>query len=422
MSTVTLITLVVILVLLLVLSAFFSSAETAMMALNRYRLRHQIKEGNRAAQRVFYLLKRPDHLLSAILAGNTFANILASSIATLIFAQFLHGNMAIIIASVVLTTLVLLFSELAPKTIAAYHALSWAKSVSLPLYFFLKVMSPFVIIMTSFANGILWIFGFRAHEVKSPDALSADELRSVVSEAKSRIPAKYLTMLVGILDLQQLNVNDIMIPRSEIVSLDLKGSWEDVLTTIKTSQYTRLPVCEGSLENIIGVLHLRDVSNLLVEGTLTPDICRKSLREPYFIPEGTSLYHQLINFQKYKRRSALVVDEYGDVMGFATLEDILEEIVGDFTTNISASKKIASLQSDGSYLLRGNLNIRIVNELMKWDLPAEGPKTLSGLIIDHLQAIPRAPVCVQIGLCQLTAEKIVKNKIKQVRVYWKRKS
>ncbi len=416
MSTIAIVILIVFLILLLLLSAFFSSCETAMMALNRYRLRHQIKEGSRSAQRVFYLLKHPGHLLSAILAGNTFANILASSIATVIFAQFLHGNIAIIVASIAVTLIILLFAEVIPKTIATYYALSWAKTVSLPLYLFLKIVSPFVIVMTLIANEILRIFGFKAIDTKITDALSADELRSVVNEAKNRIPAKYLTMLIGILDLQQLNVNDIMVPRDEMLSLDLQGPWENVLNTIKRSQYTRLPVYEGGLDNITGILHLRDVANLLVNGQLTPEILRQLLRKPYFIPEATSLYQQLIHFQKHKRRSALVVDEYGAVIGLATLEDLLEEIVGDFTTDVSAPKKIASLQKDGSYLLRGNLNIRVVNELMKWNLPIEGPKTLSGLIVDYLQAIPQASVCVQIGIYKLTAEKIVKNKIKQVRV------
>jgi len=415
MSTLTLSILIIILFFLLILSAFFSSAETAMMSLNRYRLRHQMKEGSSAAARVFFLLKRPDYLLGAVLAGNTFANIVASAIATLIFTHFFSEAVAII-ASFILTGVILIFCEVAPKTITSYHALSWAKSISLPLIVLLKVLNPFVVAVTAIANGLLWLVGFRVQEVKSMEALSADELRSVVSETKNRLPAKYLTMLIGILDLQQLSVNDIMVPRDEIYGVDLHADWNAVLKIIGKSEYTRLPVYEGSLEHMVGLLHLRDVAHVLLVGDLTPQVLRSLLREPYFIPEGTSLYDQLLNFQKHKHRSALVVDEYGDVVGLATLEDLLEEIVGDFTTDMSAPKKVAYQQKDGSYLLRGNLNIREVNELMGWSLPTDGPKTLSGLITDHLQAIPQTPVCVRIETYRLTAEKIKKNKIKQVRV------
>lgn len=412
--------LLVVLVLLIALSAFFSSSETAMMALNRYRLRHQAKEGSRSAKRVLHLLNRPDRLLGVILTGNTFANVLASSLATIIFTQLFH-DLGGIIASLVLTLVILIFAEVAPKTLAAFHALAWAKSVSLPLYWILLVLSPLVVAITAMANAVLFLIGLRPKGVNQSDSLSPEELRSVVNEAKNHIPAKYLTMLVGILDLQQLSINDIMVPRDEIIALDLNADWDTALNVIKRSQYTRMPVYTDSLDKVIGILHLRDVSHLLLEGKLTPQLIKALLREPYFIPEATSLYQQLLSFQKHKRRSALVVDEYGAIIGLTTLEDILEEVVGDFTTDASEPKKIADKQKDASYLLKGNVNIRVLNESMGWGLPEDGPKTLGGLITDQLQAIPHGPVCIALEKHVLTVEQVKKNKIKMIRVLPKTK-
>ena len=415
MSTIAVISLAIALFVLLLVSAFFSSSETAMMALNRYKLRHQMKQGVRSAKRVFYLLDRPDRLLGIILTGNTFANIVASSLATLVCTH-LFKEWGALIASVGLTVIILIFAEIAPKTLAAYYALTWAKLTSLPLYLMLVVLSPIVIALTAIANGVLFVFGFRGKRGNNTDSLSADELRSVVNEAKNHIPGKYLNMLLGILDLQQLSINDIMVPRDEIVAIDLQNDWQQILDTIKRSQYTRIPVCHNSLDEVVGILHLRDVSHLLLDGKLTMNLMKALLREPYFVPEATSLYQQLMNFQKRKRRSALVVDEYGAVIGLATLEDILEEVVGDFTTDVSAPSKIAYKQNDGSYLLKGNINLRIANEIMGWGLPENGPKTLGGLMIDVLQTIPSAPVCIEIENYRLTVEQIRKNKIKLVRV------
>lgn len=415
MSIVEVIILVIVLLILLLVSAFFSSSETAMMALNRYKLRHQMKEGNRAAKRVHFLLAKPDRLLGVILTGNTFANIVASSVATIVCTH-LFKEWGAVIASVSLTVIILIFAEIAPKTLAAYYALAWAKLTSFPLLLILKILTPFIALLTAIANAVLYVFGFRRKHGHNHDSLSADELRSVVSEAKSHIPAKYINMLIGILDLQQLSINDTMVPRDEIVYIDLRAPWQDILDTIKRSQYTRIPVCHDSLDEVVGILHLRDVSHLLLDGQLTPNLMRALLREPYFVPEATSLYQQLASFQKRKRRSALVVDEYGAVIGLATLEDILEEVVGDFTTDVSAPTRIAYPQKDGSYLLKGNVNIRNANDILDWTLPEEGPKTLGGLVVDVLQAIPVGPVSIKIKDYQITVEQVRKNKVKLLRV------
>lgn len=384
------------LVVLVFLSAFFSGTETGMMALNRYRLRHLARQGHRSARRVEKMLQRPDRLLGVILIGNNFINNYVATIAA-ILALAWFGNTGAALAPVIITIIMLIFAEVTPKTYAAVKPESVALPASLILQPLMWLLWPLVWFVGTLSNALLRIGGINPGEQAEDDHLSPEELRTVVNEAGGLIPKKHQRMLLNILDLETVTVDDIMIPRSEMVVLDIDDDLPDILNILRAAQHTRLPICRQGPDNIIGILHLRKVNRLLMRDELTrADILQVSV-EPYFVPEGTPLHTQLINFQNVRRRLGIVVDEYGDVQGLITLEDILEEIVGEFTTDLTRTMSDIHPQNDGSYLIDGMANLREINRSLHWQLPTNGPKTLNGLILEHFRDIPENNTSFKIG-------------------------
>jgi Mg2+/Co2+ transporter CorB len=401
--------------LLLLLSAFFSSTETALMSINRYRLRHRARQGHRGARLAEALLERPDRLIGLILLGNNFANILASSLVTII-ALRLGGEGAIAIGAGLLTLVILIFAEVAPKTLAAMNPERIALPAALVYYPLLKLTYPIVWTVNLIANGVLRVLGVSASHVQG-HALSHEELRTVVSEAGALIPKRHQRMLISVLELQDVTVDDIMVPRNEIDGLDLEDDWEDLLEQITESRHTRLPVYHGDLDQVAGILHLRTVMGELAEGDLTREQLVSKALDPYFVPEGTPLHTQLVNFQRAKRRLALVVDEYGDIQGLVTLDDILEEIVGEFTTDPADIYRDVQPEASGSFMVNGTANVRELNRMMGWRLPTDGPKTLNGLILERLETIPQAGATLQLGAYRLEIVQTADNAVRTVRVW-----
>ncbi len=375
------------LVALLILSAFFSGSETALMTLNRYRLRHKAESGNRGAILARRLLERPDKLIGLILLGNNFVNILASSLATIIALE-LGGEGAIAIAAGLLTLVILIFSEVTPKTLAALHPELIAFPAAYVYTPLLKILQPVVWSVNLVTNNLLRLLGVRP-ETQQGHALSQEELRTVVNEAGAMIPERSRDMLLAILDLENATVEDIMIPRSEVEGIDLQDPEDEIVAAVKRSSYTRLPLFDGGLDNVVGVFHARNALSILMERGMVKEHLREIARSPYFVPEGTRLYQQLINFQRGKRRIALVVDEYGDFQGLITLADLLEEIVGEFTTDPADSYPDIHRAEDGSLMIDCSISVRELNRAMRWDLPTRGPKTLNGLILEYLETIPQ---------------------------------
>lgn len=403
-----------VLIFLIILSAFFSGSETGLISLNRYRLRHLAKAGHPGAIRANELLKRPDRLIGIILLGNNFVNILASAIATIIALHFL-GESGVWVATLLLTIFILLFAEVTPKTLAALHPERFAFPASFLLGPLLRIFYPLVWFINTVANGLLRPFGI---DTRSSDqhTLSSEELRTVVNEAGAMIPRRHQKMLLSILDLEKATVEDIMIPRNEISGIDLEDDWDEIIKQITTSQHTRLPVYQDGIDNVIGIVHLRNVLGLYRKGDFDREILRNVIRETYFIPEGTPLNTQLLNFQKQRRRIGLVVDEYGDIQGLVTLDDILEEIVGEFTTDPSASSKDIHPQEDGTFLVDGSANIRELNRVMKWNLPSEGAKTLNGLIVEYMETIPEPGTSMKFSGYPIEIVQASNNAVKTVRI------
>jgi len=402
------------LVFLFFLSAFFSGSETALMSLNRYRLRHLADEGNKAAALAQRLLDKPDRLIGLILLGNNFVNILITQLATIIGLR-LYGDAGIAIATGVLTFMLLIFAEVAPKTLAALHSEKVAFPAAIIYTPLLTVTYPLVWAVNLIANNLLRVMGLPV-ESGSDTALSREELRTVVNEASSLIPGKHRTMLLGILDLEKVTVEDIMVPRNEVNGLDLDDEWEDIVEQITRSPYTRLPVYRGSLDNIIGFLHLRKILHPMLRGELTPETLQQTLREVMYIPEGTSLNRQLLNFQRDRRRIGLVVDEYGDILGLVTMEDLLEEIVGEFTTDPSGYSKHIIPQEDSTWLVDGSTHVREINRTLGWELPTDGPRTLNGIIIEHLEFIPEPGTTLLLEGHPVEVIKTQDNAIQRVRI------
>ncbi|WAD28184.1 HlyC/CorC family transporter [Pseudomonadaceae bacterium T75] len=407
--------LVGLLVFLLLCSAFFSSSETGMLSLNRYRLRHQAKEGHRGAKRAIDLLSRPDRLLGTILVGNNFVNILASSIATVLAMQ-LWGEAGIAIATVGLTILLLIFGEITPKTLAALRPEAIAYPVSLPLSLLQKVLYPLVAMLGWISNGMLRLIGVDPSK-KGTDSLSTEELRSVVRESGSDLPMNRQSMLLGILDLERVTVDDIMIPRNEVAGIDLEDDLEVIVGQLRTTPHTRLPVFHKDINQIEGIVHMRQIARLLSHDQLTKESLLQACNEPYFVPENTPLSTQLLNFQKQKRRIGIVVDEYGDVLGIVTLEDILEEIVGEFSNQDALRSPDIHPQDDGTLVIDGAAYLREINRALGWQLPCDGPKTLNGLITEALEQIPDSGICLQIGLYRLEILQAADNRVKSVRAW-----
>lgn len=395
------------------LSAYFSGSETAMMALNRYRLRHLANEGHRSAKIAERLLERPDRLLSVILIGNNLVNFSAASVATLIALQ-MFGDAGVVFAPVVCTILFLIFAEVAPKTISAAFPEKVALPSSYILHGLMWVLFPLVWAVNTFANAMLRMIGIRHDEV-SEDTLSPEELRTVVFEG-SQIAAHPQNMMLGVLDLAYVTVEDIMVPRTEIYGIDIEDDMEDILTQIRGSQHTRVPVYKEHIDNVIGFLHLRNTAKFLAQEELTKAELVQFTEEPYFVPENTGLQIQLINFQQRKERIGLVVDEYGDIQGIVTLDDILEEIVGEFTTDMATANVDIHPQDDGSFLIDGSAHNRLINRQLDWHLPQDGPKTLNGLIVEYLETIPDNLVCLKLGKYRVEIIQIQDNRVKTARV------
>lgn len=387
----------ILLIVLICISGFFSSSETGMMAINRYKLRHLARSDHSAAKRVVRLLERPDRLLGVILIGNTFANNLASMLAILLAKEYLGDvGLAITVVSIGLTLVILIFAEVGPKTIAAIYPQKVAFFASLPLKVLLKVLYPVVWFANGIANGILRCIGIRFNR-SSSDNLSIEELRTVVNEASGMIPNEHQSMLLSIIDLEKVSVDDVMIPRHEVSAIDLNDEWDDILNQLVTSHYGRLPLFRDNLNKVEGILRVRDALHLAADDNLDIDTLKSLAGANYFIPEGTPLTTQLLNFRKEKARCGFVVDEYGEVQGLVTIEDILEEIVGEFTTDPDQLSADIYPQEDGSFLVDGGIHIRELNRRMGWSLPSDGAKTLSGLIIEELQDLPHVQTILKIG-------------------------
>lgn len=400
---------------LIILSACFSASETAMMSLNRYKLRHLAQAKHPGAMRAQRLLDRTDRLIGLILLGNNFVNILASAIATVIALRLL-GEAGIAIATGILTFVILIFAEVAPKTLAVLHPERVAFPASYVLEPLLKMSYPLVWLVNIMANTLLRLLGV-ASKTDAMQQLSSEELRTVVNEAGALIPRQHQEMLIGILDMENVTVNDVMVPRNEIVGIDINDDDQIILKQLIHSQHTRLPVFRDNVENVIGFVHARNVLHILAEGDFNKEKLHGICREPYFIPESTPINTQLLNFQREKRRIAFVVDEYGDIQGLVTLESILEEIVGEFTTDIADTIKDVHPQEDGTYLVDGSAFVRELNRTMQWDLPTSGPKTLNGLIIEYLESIPETGTSVLIAGYPIDIVQTSNNAIKTVRIH-----
>jgi len=398
---------------LLMLSAFFSGSETALMSLNRYQLRHKAREGHRAAKLAEQLLKRPDRLIGLILLGNNLVNFSASALVTLI-ALDMGGEPAVAIGTGIFTLIVIIFSEAAPKTLAALNPERLAFPAATIYYPLLKITYPIVWLTNVASNGVLYLLGVR-DKGNDLHSLTREELRTVVHEASTRISSRYRHMLLSILDLEKVTVDDVMVPHNEIVGIDLDDEDSDIEKTIGESQHTRLPVYRDNIDKVVGILHLRHLANL-AQKQFDKDTLQKLLIEPYFVPEGTPLSTQLVQFQRRRERIAMVVDEYGDIQGIVTLEDILEEIVGEFTTDPAGEADDVVGVGEGKFLVDATVNIRELNRAQGWDLPTDGPKTLNGLIIELLETIPAASTCVKINGYPIEIVESDDNRIRSVRI------
>lgn len=398
---------------LIVASAYFSSSETAMMSLNRYRLRHRARNGDVAARRAERLLQRPDRLLGVILTGNNVVNFYAASLAT-VLAYRLYGDSGVAIAPLILTFVFLIFAEVAPKTLAAQAPERLALPSSLLLVPLLRVLHPVVWLINGLSNTIVRPFTGDSGPAQV-DRLTPEEFRTLVRDG-FRLPKGRRDMLLNLLDLEKVTVDDIMVPRSEVNGIDLNDDIDAVVRQICSSNHTRLPVYRGSINNVLGVLHVRNANRFLTGEFQTHEALLEEVRDPYFVMEGTPLHTQLINFQREQRRVGLVVDEYGDVQGIVTLEDILEEIVGEFTTDFAANIAEIHPQEDGTVVIDGRALLRDINRALGYDLPTAGPKTFNGLILEHLEFIPESPVCTRIGDYCIEILQIRNNVIRSARV------
>ena len=400
------------LVVLLLLSAFFSGSETALMSLNRYQLRHKAREGHSGARLAERLLKRPDRVIGLILLGNNLVNFSMASLVGIITFK-IGGEPAAAFGTIVLTLVVLIFAETAPKTLAALHPERVAFPAALVYYPLLKITYPIVWLTNICANGVLFLFGVRASDTEL-QALTREELRTVVFEAGSRISTQYRAMLLSILDLEKVTVDDVMVPHNEIVGIDLDADDHEIERIISRSEHTRLPVYRDTIDQVVGILHLRRLANIAHQ-EMTRLSLQRLVDEPYFVPEGTPLSTQLVQFQRRRERIALVVDEYGDIQGIVTLEDILEEIVGEFTTDPADDEDVVSKDAD-TYLVDAAANIRELNRSQDWELPTDGPKTLNGLIVELLETIPQPTTCLKINGYPIEIVEVDDTRVRTVRV------
>ncbi|RPI16754.1 MAG: HlyC/CorC family transporter [Lysobacterales bacterium] len=405
-----------ILVVLILLSGFFSSTETALMSINRYRLRHRAREGSIGAKTAEQLLAQPDRLIGVILVCNNFVNSAAAALVTLITLS-LGGEAYAAVGVGIFTVVLIIFGEVAPKTFGALYPERLALPAALVYRVLLKLLYPVVWVTNLLANGVLRLVGI-SREKASTTSLSREELRTVVAEASTVIPHRHQRMLMSILDLERINVEDIMVPRTEIAGIDLSDEWDDILAQLRDSRHTRLPVYDGSIDELVGILHMKKVARLLARGEFDREqlVALTRSREPYYVPEGTSLNTQLVQFQRQRRRVAFVVDEYGDVQGLVTLEDLLEEIVGEFTSDPSSLHKDVHREKDGTFIVNASASVRTLNRKMGWTLPTSGPRTLNGLVIECLETIPEPGATLTLNDYVIDILQTGDNAVKTVRL------
>jgi Mg2+/Co2+ transporter CorB len=417
LNDISLAALFIVLFLMLVLSALFSGSETALMSLNRYRLKHKANSGHRGAIKAQRLLEKPDRLLGVILLGNNFVNIFASSVSTII-ALRLVGEAGIAIGAGLLTLIVLIFSEVAPKTVAALYPERIAYPMSYILEPLLKVFGPIVWFVNVFANGFLRIFGVHVNKFKHDHSLSHEELQTLIDEATGQLPKQYRDMLTSILRLESVTVEDVMIPKQEIYGVDVDQPFEQFIKDLIRSPYTRVPIYRGTFDaDLVGVLNLRRALPTLIKEDVTLKDIIKLTRPAYYVPETTPLNTQLANFNKNKRRMALIVDEYGELQGMLTMEDLLEEIVGKLSTDARAkAAETVAIHADGTMTVDATEFIRDLNKEYFLDLPTDGPKTLNGLIQEHLENLPRIGTCIRIGNYSLEVVDVTQNAIETVKL------
>ena len=404
------------LALMIVISAYFSSSETGMMTLNRYKLRHLASQGHKGAQRVEKLLSRTDRLLGLILIGNNLVNIIASAIATIIGMR-LYGDAGVAIATAVLTIVILVFAEVTPKTVAALYPEKVSYTSSILLNILMKLLYPLVWFVNGITNGFLFILGIKKDN-NTASNINSEELRTIVNEAGSLIPRRHQDMLISILDLENVTVEELMIPRNEIAAINVNDDWKTIVRQLSHSSHGRIVLYRDSIDEVVGMLRVREAYRLMMDkNDFSKENLLRAADEVYFIPEGTPLNIQLLKFQRNKERIGLIVDEYGDIQGLITVEDILEEIVGEFTTSIAPTlAEEITLQKDGSLLIEGSANIRDLNKSLNWQLPTDGPRTLNGFILEHLEYIPDEKIKVNINGHKMEIIEVAGNMIKLVKV------
>ena len=407
---------------LLTCTAFFSISETSLMSLNRYRMKHLAKQGHRGAQLASILLSKTDKLLGVILLGNTLCIVGSSALEVLISDQlFGEGKYVLAIGSLALTFVILVFSEISPKVIAAAHAEKLGFACSYILYPLLWLFNPVVSFVNLFVKGFVRILGIKVNFEETLHAVTTEELRSIVSEAGHFIPKKNRTILLNLLDLEKITVDDVMTAHTQVEVIDFDADISDILQRISNSHHTRLPVREGDSEEMIGIIHIRKVINQLrahqQDGDLTKEDLREVIEEPYFVPAGTPLYTQIQQFQENHERIGLIVDEYGEFKGLVTLEDILEEVIGDFTTQSPSRIGSYRQETDGSWLVDGSSTLRDLNKKLNLSLPLDGPRTLNGLILEHFEDIPEPGTSFKVNEHTLEIIQTQDRVVKSVKIF-----
>jgi Mg2+/Co2+ transporter CorB len=403
---------------LLLLSACFSASETAMMAINRYRLRHAAESGHRGAILTLSLLNQTDKLLGVILLGNNLINIAAATLATIISIRlFGESDLALSLATLLLTFLILVFSEVTPKVLGASYPERVAYPAGFVLMPMLKLTYPIVWFVNLFVQGILRLMRIKPPEPGHGSRLGLEELRTIVLESSGMMPREHHRILVNLLELEDITVDDVMTPRNQIEAIDIEDDPDRLRQQIATSHHTRLVVHAGSSDNLLGVLHVRRVLHALTGAELDPDALKQNLEDPYFVPAGTPLFTQLRNFQSGRRRLALVVDEYGELQGLVTLEDLLEEMVGEFTTQAPSDSGFLRREPDGSWLAEGSVLLRHLNRKLGLSLPLDGPKTLNGLLLEQFEDIPEAGVSLKLGNVPVEIVQTQDRAVKMARIH-----
>jgi Mg2+/Co2+ transporter CorB len=407
-------TLTALLVLLLLISAFFSGSETALLTLNRYRLRHRARQGHLGARLAERLLAQPDRLISLILIGSNIANTLATALVTMA-ALRIGGPGGVAIASVGLAFVIMVFTDVMPKTLGALRSEKFGLPAAIVYFVLLKLTLPVVWFISAISNALLRLFGVRPDQ-SGPQHLTLEELRTLVMEAGTKLPRRRQRMLMSILELEDMTVDEIMIPDNELVGIDLDNDWNEIATTITSSRHSRLPVFRGSIENLVGILYIRKLV-LTNTSALDKSVIEATMDEPFFIPEGTSLHGLLAQFQHNGQRTAFVVDEYGDIQGLVTIEDLLEEILGEFAgSGTEAPDEIRREDKSDSWLVDASINVRALNRRMRWQLPTDGPTTLNGLILEQLETFPVAGTVLKLNGYPVEITEIGDNVVRTVRI------